>query len=126
MDCYVQPFARGSSFKLQITFDYVWIGRDKNFADIAIPKAHCLLVSLRIRADDQRFALMTDEEQVKGPLRPENACFGLTSVGRRLARPISVDSNRQRFIPFSVSLVGKLQISRRVPGLNYLFFNFHS
>src|SRR6266704_1993398 len=142
MDCYVQPFARGSSFKLQITFDYVWIGRDKNFTDIAIPKAHCLLVSLRIRADDQRFALMTDEEQVKGPLRPENACFGLTSVGRRqdeeqvkgplrpenacfgltsvgrrLARPISVDSNRQRFIPFSVSQVGNLQISRRVPGL---------
>ena len=66
-----------------------------------------------------------DEEQVKGPLRPENACFGLTSLRRRLARPIPVDSNRQRFVPFSVSQVGNLQISRRVPGLNNLFVVNH-
>src|SRR5260370_4464440 len=99
MNRYIEPLAVRRGFEFQIALDPVFVGRDENLADVAIPKPHRFLCSLRSCADNQRLGLIADKAYVQGFARPEDPRFGGAAGRASFPRPVAREVNGLRAVP---------------------------
>src|SRR6266852_7989706 len=114
MNRYVEPLAVRRGFEFQIALDPVFVGRDENLADVAIPKPHRFLCSLRSRADNQRLGLIADKAYVQCFARPQYPRFGGAAGRSIFSGPVAPEAYGLRVVPRFVIEISNRQVT---PGM---------